>query len=220
MTSCCGLVLLVVLSVVHAALSNELYLCRNEQRVDKQRLQYGLLLLRQQIAEMLTLEYLAMITSGKGWDYPVSGGQLSVLPGFGAQWTAATPPQYLGGAGFGQAAYGAGIGSAAYDAGISPAAYGAGTGSAAYGAGISPAAYGAGIGPAAYGGGFVPTGLSAGYGPAGNAAGRFVSGGFGSGVYGSGAYGTTGGLGSGGGNARRQKIQTFKKEVPLKNFGA
>ncbi|CAN7995020.1 unnamed protein product [Ixodes hexagonus] len=167
-----GIFLLVVLSVVHAALSDQLDLCRNEQLVDKQRLNYGLVLLRQQIAEMLTLNYIGALTANMGWRYPDTGRQVG-LSGFGAEWAVGIPPQYTGGAGYGPGGYGPG----GYGPGVSGSG---GYGSVAYGSG----AYGSGT--------------------------------YGSGAYGSGGYGA-GGLGSGGGNVRRQKVQTFKKEVPLKS---
>ncbi|XP_077530964.1 uncharacterized protein LOC144143015 [Haemaphysalis longicornis] len=46
--------------------------CWNEQMADKQRLQYGLMLVRQQIANMLTLDYIASVTAQPGSPLGVS----------------------------------------------------------------------------------------------------------------------------------------------------
>ncbi|KAK8773360.1 hypothetical protein V5799_012108 [Amblyomma americanum] len=47
--------------------------CWNEQMADKQRLQYGLMLVRQQIANMLTLDYIASVSAHMGSPLGVSG---------------------------------------------------------------------------------------------------------------------------------------------------
>ncbi|XP_065310585.1 uncharacterized protein [Dermacentor albipictus] len=47
--------------------------CWNEQMADKQRLQYGLMMVRQQIANMLTLEYIAGVSAQLGSPLGVSG---------------------------------------------------------------------------------------------------------------------------------------------------
>ncbi|KAL1425648.1 hypothetical protein MTO96_019068 [Rhipicephalus appendiculatus] len=47
--------------------------CWNEQMADKQRLQYGLMMVRQQIANMLTLEYIAGVSTQMGSPLGVKG---------------------------------------------------------------------------------------------------------------------------------------------------
>ncbi|KAL3183592.1 hypothetical protein MRX96_033698 [Rhipicephalus microplus] len=48
--------------------------CWTEQMADKQRLQYGLMMVRQQIANMLTLEYIAGVSAQLGSPLGVSAG--------------------------------------------------------------------------------------------------------------------------------------------------
>ncbi|KAH7940142.1 uncharacterized protein LOC119402596 [Rhipicephalus sanguineus] len=55
--------------------------CWNEQMADKQRLQYGLMVVRQQIANMLTLEYIAGVSAQMGSPLGVSGASPFMMAG-------------------------------------------------------------------------------------------------------------------------------------------
>ncbi|XP_075726466.1 uncharacterized protein LOC142768381 [Rhipicephalus microplus] len=55
--------------------------CWTEQMADKQRLQYGLMMVRQQIANMLTLEYIAGVSAQLGSPLGVSGASPFMMAG-------------------------------------------------------------------------------------------------------------------------------------------
>ncbi|KAH6923959.1 hypothetical protein HPB50_010095 [Hyalomma asiaticum] len=55
--------------------------CWNEQMADKQRLQYGLMMVRQQIANMLTVEYIAGVSAQMGSPLGVSGASPFMMAG-------------------------------------------------------------------------------------------------------------------------------------------
>ncbi|XP_037581776.1 uncharacterized protein LOC119465001 [Dermacentor silvarum] len=95
--------------------------CWNEQMADKQRLQYGLMMVRQQIANMLTLEYIAGVSAQLGSPLGVSGASPYLMApprSLHEHQTLVLPASGGGGAGSGQTMVLPGSGGAGAGAGV------------------------------------------------------------------------------------------------------